>query len=97
MGEQAERRSQKLQRTARCFDIKPNELANRMIAAGIVALEREDSHYEPDFVAEYRRKFVIPKIEQFENEQKLAEHFNAYSGVRRSLKTTAGPSCGLLK
>jgi hypothetical protein len=86
MGEQAERRSQKLRRTARCFDIKPNELANRMIAAGIVALEREDSHYEPDFVAEYRQKFVIPKIEQFENEQKLAEHFNAYSGVPQELE-----------
>jgi hypothetical protein len=64
-----------------------------MIAAGIVALEREDSHYEPDFVAECRRKFVIPKIEQFEN----AEHFNAYSGVPQELETTAGPSCGLSK
>ena len=86
MGEQAEARSQKLRRTARCFDIKPNELANRMIAAGIIALEREDAHYEPDFVAEYRRKFVIPKIEQLENEQKLAEHFNAYLDVPQELE-----------
>ena len=86
MGEQAEARSQKLRRTARCFDIKPNELANRMIEAGIIALEREDSHYEPDFVAEYRRKFVIPKIEQLENEQKLAEHFNAYLDVPQELE-----------
>jgi hypothetical protein len=86
MGEQAESWSQKLRRTARCLDIKPNELANRMIGAGIVALEREDSDYEPDFIVEYRRRFVIPKIEQFENEQKLAEHFNAYSDVPQELE-----------
>jgi hypothetical protein len=86
IGEQAESWSQKLRRMARCLDIKPNELANRMIAAGIVALEREDSDYEPDFIVEYRQKVVIPKIEQFENEQKLAEHFNAYSGVPQELE-----------
>jgi hypothetical protein len=86
MGEQAERWSEKLRRAARCLSIKPNELANRMIAAGIVALEREDPGFEPDFVVEYRQKFVSPKIEQFENEEKLAAHFNAYSDVPQELE-----------
>ena len=85
-GGQGEGGSEKLRRIARYFDIKPNELANRMIAAGIVALEREDPHYEPDFVSEYRQKVVIPKIEQFQNEQKLADHFNAYSDVPQELE-----------
>ena len=48
--EGVERWPEKLRRMARYFGIKPNELANRMIAAGIAALEREDPNFEPDFV-----------------------------------------------
>jgi len=84
--EQSERWPDKLRRTASHLGIKPNELGNRMIAAGIVALEREDPDYEPEFVIEYRQKFVLPKIEQARNEQKLAEHFNAYSDVPQELQ-----------
>ena len=40
--EKVERWPEKLRRMARYFGVKPNELANRMIAAGILALERED-------------------------------------------------------
>jgi hypothetical protein len=85
-GDKAERWPEKLRRMARHFHLKPNELANRMIAAGIVALEREDPYYQPDFVTEYRQNVVIPKIEQFQGEQKLAEHFNPYSDVPPELE-----------
>ena len=54
--ERVERWPEKLRRMARYFGVKPNELANRMIAAGILALEREDPDYEPDFVIDYRQK-----------------------------------------
>ena len=67
-----ERWPEKLRRMARYFGVKPNELANRMIAAGILALETEDPDYEPDFVVEYRQKVVISKIEQYQSEKKLA-------------------------
>ncbi len=41
-GDKAERWPEKLRRMARHFHLKPNELANRMIVAGMLALERED-------------------------------------------------------
>ena len=83
---EAERWPDKLRRTASYFAVKPNELANWMIAAGLVALEREDPDYEPDFIAEYRQKVVFPRITEFQNEQKLAERFNAHSDVPQELE-----------
>jgi hypothetical protein len=68
------------------FRVKPNQLANRMIAAGVLALEREDPDYEPDFVIEYRQEVVIPKIEQYQSEKKLAEAFNPYLDVPTGLE-----------
>jgi hypothetical protein len=86
-GEKAERWPEKLRRIAKYLRLKPNELANRMIAAGILALEREEVDYEPDFVAEYRQKVIIPKIEQYQSEKKLAEAFNPYSDVPKELES----------
>ena len=60
-------------------------------------LEREDSDYEPDFVKEYRQKVVIPKIEQFQSEQKLAESFNAYSDVPQELEKDGWAFMGLIE
>jgi len=85
--DKAERWPEKLRRMARYFRVKPNDLANRMIAAGIHALENEDPDYEPDFVFEYRQKVVIPKIEQYQSEKKLAEAFNPYSDVPKELES----------
>jgi hypothetical protein len=85
--ERVERWPEKLRRMARYFRVKPNELANRMIAAGILALEREDPDYEPDFVIDYRQKVVIPRIEQYQGEKKLAEAFNPYSDVPKELES----------
>jgi hypothetical protein len=96
-GGKAERWPEKLRRMARYFHIKPNELANRMIAAGILALEREDPDYEPDFVTEYRQKVVIPKIEQYQSEKKLAEGFNPYSDVPRELESDGWAFMGLIE
>jgi hypothetical protein len=82
---------------ARYFRVKPNELANRMIAAGILALEREDSSYDPDFVIEYRQKVVIPKIEQYQSEKKLAETFNPYSDVPKEIESDGWAFVGLVE
>jgi hypothetical protein len=85
--ERAERWPEKLRRIARYFRIKPNELANRMIAAGIHAHEHEKPDYQPDFVLEYRQKVIIPKVEQYQSEKKLAEGFNPYSDVPKELES----------
>jgi hypothetical protein len=82
---------------ARYFHVKPNELANRMIAAGILALEREDPGYDPDFVIEYRQKVVIPKIEQYQSERKLAEGFNPYADVPKELESEGWAFMGLIE
>ena len=95
--ERVERWPEKLRRMARYFRVKPNELANRMIAAGILALEREDPDYEPDFVVEYRQKVVIPKIEQYQSEKKLAEGFNPYSDVPKELESDGWAFMGLVE
>ena len=95
--ERVERWPEKLRRMARYFRVKPNELANRMIAAGILALEREDPDYEPDFVVEYRQKVVIPKIEQYQSEKKLAEGFNPYSDVPKELESDGWAFMGLIE
>ena len=68
-----------------------------MIAAGILALEREDPDYEPDFVVEYRQKVVIPKIEQYQSEKKLAEAFNPYSDVPKELESDGWAFMGLIE
>jgi hypothetical protein len=95
--ERVERWPEKLRRTARYFRVKPNELANRMIAAGVHALENEDPDYEPDFVIEYRQKVVIPKIEQYQSEKKLAEAFNPYSDVPKELESDGWAFVGLIE
>jgi hypothetical protein len=95
--ERVERWPEKLRRMARYFGVKPNELANRMIAAGILALEREDLDYEPDFVVEYRQKVAIPKIEQYQSEKKLAEGFNPYSDVPKELESDGWAFMGLVE
>jgi hypothetical protein len=95
--EKAERWPEKLRRMARYFGVKPNELANRMIAAGIHALENEDPDYEPDFVVEYRQKIVVPKIEQYQSEKKLAEGFNPYSDVPKELESDGWAFMGLIE
>jgi hypothetical protein len=69
----------------------------RMIGAGILALEREDPDYEPDFVVEYRQKVVIPKIEQYPSEKKLAEAFNPYSDVPKELESDGWAFMGLIE
>ena len=68
-----------------------------MIAAGILALEREDSSYDPDFVIEYRQKVVIPKIEQYQSEKKLAETFNPYSDVPKEIESDGWAFVGLVE
>ena len=68
-----------------------------MIAAGILALEREDPDYEPEFVVEYRQKVVIPKIEQYQSEKKLAEGFNPYSDVPKELESDGWAFMGLIE
>ena len=83
----AERWPEKLRRIAKYLGLKPNELANRMMAAGILALEKEDVDYEPDFVIEYRQKVILPKIEHYQSEKKLAEGFNPYSDVPKELES----------
>jgi hypothetical protein len=95
--ERAERWPEKLRRIARHFRVKPNELANRMIAAGIHALEHEDADYEPDFVAEYRQEVVIPQVEQYQSEKKLAEGFNPYSDVPKELESDGWAFMGLIE
>jgi hypothetical protein len=95
--ERAERWPEKLRRMARYFCVKPNELANRMIAAGIHALEHEDPDYEPDFVIEYRQKVVIPKIEHYQSEKKLAEAFDPYSDVPKELESNGWAFMGLIE
>jgi hypothetical protein len=95
--ERGDRWPEKLRRMARYFGIKPNELANRMIAAGIFALEREDPDYEPDFVIEYRQKVVVPKIEQYQSEKKLAEGFNPYSDLPKELESDGWAFMGLIE
>ena len=92
-----ERWPEKLRRVAKYFRVKPNELANRMIAAGILALEREDPDDDPDFVIEYRQKVVIPKIEQYQSEKKLAEGFNPYSNVPKELESDGWAFMGLIE
>ena len=96
-GEKAERWPEKLRRIAKYLGLKPNELANRMIAAGILALEREDVDYEPDFVIEYRQKVILPKIEQYQSENKLAEGFNPYSDVPKELESDGWAFMGLVE
>ena len=95
--ERVERWPEKLRCMARYFGVKSNELANRMIAAGILALERENPDYEPDFVVEYRQKVVIPKIEQYQSEKKLAEAFNPYSDVPKELESDGWAFVGLIE
>ena len=95
--EKAERWPEKLRRIAKYLGLKPNELANRMIAAGILALEREDVDYEPDFVVEYRQKVILPKIEQYQSEKKLAEGFNPYSDVPKELESDGWAFMGLIE
>ena len=95
--DRVERWPEKLRRMARYFHVRPNELANRMIAAGILALEREDPSYDPDFVIEYRQKVVIPKIEQYQSEKKLAESFNPYSDVPKELEGDGWAFVGLVE
>jgi hypothetical protein len=95
--DRVERWPEKLRRMARYFHVKPNELANRMIAAGILALENEDPSYDPDFVIEYRQKVVIPKIEQYQSEKKLAETFNPYSDVPKGLESDGWAFVGLVE
>ena len=68
-----------------------------MIAAGILALEREDPDYDPDFVIEYRQKVVIPKIEQYQSEKKLTEGFNPYSNVPKELESDGWAFMGLIE
>jgi hypothetical protein len=68
-----------------------------MIASGIVALEREDPSYDPDFVIEYRQKVVIPKIEQYQSEKKLAEGFDPYSNVQKELESDGWAFVGLIE
>jgi hypothetical protein len=96
-GEKAERWPEKLRRIAKYLGLKPNELANRMIASGILALEREDVDYEPDFVIEYRQKVILPKIEQYQSEKKLAEGFNPYSDVPKELESDGWAFMGLVE
>ena len=96
-GEKAERWPEKLRRIAKYLGLKPNELANRMIAAGILALEREDVDYEPDFVVEYRQKVILPRIEQYQSEKKLAEGFNPYSDVPKELESDGWAFMGLME
>ena len=43
-------------RWAHIFTSNLNELGTEGFAAGILALEREDPDYEPDFVVDYRQK-----------------------------------------
>jgi hypothetical protein len=92
-----ERWPEKLRRIAKYFGVRPNELANRMIAAGSLALEREDPDYEPDFVKQYRQEVVVPQIEQFLSEQKLAERFNPYSDVPKELEKDGWTFMGLIE
>jgi hypothetical protein len=96
-GEKAERWPEKLRRIAKYLGLKPNELANRMIGAGIRALEREDPDYDPDLVIEYRQKVIIPKIEQYQSEKKLAEGFNPYSDVPKELESDGWGFMGLVE
>jgi hypothetical protein len=97
VSERVERWPEKLRRMARYFRVKPNELANRMIVAGILALEKEDPDYEPEFVIEYRQKVVIPKIEQYQSEKKLAEAFNPYSDVPKELESNGWAFMSLIE
>ena len=85
---------EKLWRMARHFGVKPNELANRMIAARSSRKRRPD--YEPDFVVEYRQKVVVPKIEQYRREE-LAEGFNPYSDVPKELEGDGCAFIGLIE
>ena len=94
-GRQAERWPEKLRRFAHHFQIKPNEMANRMISAGMRALEQENPLYEPDFVIEYRNSVVIPRIKELLNEQKLAEQFDPFSDVPKKLIKDGWPLAGL--
>ena len=68
-----------------------------MIATGILALEREDPGHDPDFVIEYRQKVVIPKIEQYQSEKKLAEGLNPYSDVPKELESEGWAFMGLVE
>ena len=52
---------------------------------------------KPDFVVEYRRKVVIPKIEQYQSEKKLAEGFNPYSDVPKELENDGWAFMGLIE
>jgi hypothetical protein len=97
VSERVERWPEKLRRMARYFRVKPNELANRMIVAGILALEKEDPDYEPEFVIEYRQKVVIPKNEQYQSEKKLAEAFNPYSDVPKELESNGWAFMSLIE
>ena len=63
----------------------------------IFALEREDPDYEPDFVIEYRKKIVIPKIEQYQSEKNLPKASIRTRMLRRSWRVMAGPSWVSLK
>ena len=63
----------------------------------IFALEREDPDYEPDFVIEYRKKIVIPKIEQYQRGKKLAEGFNPYSDAPKELESDGWAFMGLIE
>jgi len=80
-GKQADRWPTKLRRMAEYFQIKPNDLVNRMIVAGITALEREDALYEPDFVSSYQREIVLPRAEQLRSERLLAAQFDTHADV----------------
>lgn len=80
-GKLAERWPTKIRRIAEHLQMKPNELVNRMIAAGVSALEQEEPSYEPDFVSQYQREVVIPRIERLRSECLLADQFNTHAGV----------------
>lgn len=84
-GKLTERWPAKIRRMAEHFQIKPNELVNRMIAAGVSALEQEELSYEPDFVSQYRREVVIPRIEQLRSERLLADQFDTHADVPSEL------------
>ena len=82
---------------ARYFRVKPNELANRMIAAGILLSKERTVATIPISSSNIGRKFVIPKIKRYQSEKKLAETFNPYSDVPKEIESDGWAFVGLVE
>ena len=90
--DRVERWPEKLRRMAKYFRVKPNELANRMIAAGILALERETPTTIRISSSSIGRRSSFPRSSNTRARRNSPKALIPIRMFRKNSRVMAGPS-----